>query len=167
MPKDVAKHGATPKRKNVPMTGKRRTGRPTVWNPTLEAAIFTTLESGCSFRDAAEANGIAYATMKERQRTDSDFSARLARARMKFKVATLGMLADAIRSGNVTAGHWYLERAYPEEWGRKRLEVTGADGGAVKIDAELKAGAEIRANSEASRLLHDALLAAVEADAAP
>lgn len=33
------------------------------------------------------------------------------------------------------AAAWYLERSNPERWGRKRLEVTGKDGGPVEAHA--------------------------------
>lgn len=33
------------------------------------------------------------------------------------------------------AAAWYLERSNPERWGRKRLEVTGKDGGPVEAQA--------------------------------
>ena len=40
----------------------------------------------------------------------------------------LMVVGDAIREGNLAAATWYLERAQPDKWGRRRLEVTGKDG---------------------------------------
>lgn len=36
------------------------------------------------------------------------------------------------------ASAWMLERKFPERYGRQRLEITGADGGAVKLDSTAK-----------------------------
>lgn len=33
---------------------------------------------------------------------------------------------------NVQAAMWFLERKYPDRWGRRRLEITGKDGGPVR-----------------------------------
>lgn len=45
---------------------------------------------------------------------------------------------------NIAAAQWLLERRYPEEWGRRRLEVTGPDGGPV-ITSPADVAADMRA----------------------
>jgi hypothetical protein len=151
----------------LPAKKKNLGGRPTVLTAECEARILETLTSGCSLRDAAEHNGVNYSTLKNRQRADPAFAERLRRARVKFKVCTLQVLADAIRSGNTTAACWFLERAYPEEYGRQRLEITGADGGPVTLGADLRAAQKVRGNRVASQKVHEALGLAVEATKAP
>ncbi|MBD5603568.1 MAG: hypothetical protein IAI48_00505 [Candidatus Eremiobacteraeota bacterium] len=116
MPKRKAKRPRT--------TGKPNGRPPSVWTAknaegqTVEQQIVTMIEkTGCSYRDAAEMCGVVWETFKKRQREDSDFSALVHKARLGFKVGTLGHLAAAAAAGNVAAGKFWLERACREEWG--------------------------------------------------
>jgi transposase len=149
-------------RKPRPKTGNPP-GRPSVWEDgKLEAALVRTMETGCSVRDAAEFNGVAYSTVKERQKSDAEFSARLARARVKFKVASLAIVAKAAPK-TYTAATWWLERAYPHEFGKQRVELTGPGSDGEIIVRDLDAGAKIRASADASATLHEAILQAAKA----
>ena len=47
--------------------------------------------------------------------------------------------------------------------GRQRLEVTVADGGAIQIDADLRAAAVIRADPEALRKVSEGIALAIAA----
>jgi len=154
----TAKPKKTPKPKPKPhrATG-RRPGPPSVWagvdkdGKNLEARIIATLiETGCSFKDAAELHGITHETLKARQRTDGEFSARLAHARLSVKTRTLGFVHTAAAAGNVRAMTFYLERVYRDEYGARFYD----DGSAAAIAAaQAAADAEFRDDVEFGRRL--------------
>lgn len=62
---------------------------------------------------------------------------------------------------NVSAAQWYLERKHPERWGRRRLELTGADGGPVRTQAG-PTPEQLRKLSDAQLDHLEELLAALE-----
>ncbi len=110
-----------------PRPGKHEGGRPTVWTPQLEDALCQQLQNtGCSFRDAAEACGITYETLKVRQRVDPEFSSLVAAARNSAKLRSLVAINTLCEQGNFAANTWRLERLWPEEFNRNRLELSGA-----------------------------------------
>jgi len=144
---------------------KRKRGKPTVWTAKLKDAIVDTLEQkGCSFEDAAVFNGIAYETLKARQRVDAAYSARLARARTNLKVKTLGKIHEAVQSGSVHAATWWLEKVYPDEYGR-RVELSGGlEGlGSAPPAASVTTNnvTQIVLGDKAARDAHDDFLAAI------
>ncbi len=49
------------------------------------------------------------------------------------KDGTPMMIDDAILP-DWRAASWWLERRYPDEYGRTRTEVTGADGGTIRFE---------------------------------
>ena len=60
----------------------------------------------------------------------------------------VGCLLRAARNGDWKAAAWYLERRYPEEWGKRThvtSEVSGAVGAAKPYDLELLADSTYRA----------------------
>lgn len=91
-----------------------------------------------------------------------EFSDAVAEAQARSEARDVAQLAELARGGRVTevvevkkdaAGRvvetktrtdvsepnaavlqWRLERRFPDRWGRRRLEVTGADGGPVEVD---------------------------------
>lgn len=125
--------------------------------------------------------------LTKREQTYADFSDAVAQAQAEAELHDVALLAELGRGGmtvrTVTqkvdqAGNvleqtvrtetlgpsaavlmWRLERRHPEKWGRRRIELTGADGGPVQVeDAAAALVASLRgftAGAEAQRELDD------------
>lgn len=132
----------------------------TIWTLALEAAIAKSLEdSGCSFRDAAESNGIPYETLKARQRVDQEFSALLRTARTKRKVKSLGRMHELADEGNVAALSWTLNQLYrAEDIERSKFDETDAEAATAAPSVTYNT---IVLGDPSVRLAHDAYLAAL------
>lgn len=118
---------------------KSKGGRPTKFNAEIADDIVKFLAGGGYIETAAAACGIhkdtLYAWLKQGARAESG-------PKRRFSDAVQKALAEAeIRASAQIQLHgkkewqayaWYLERRYPDRWGRRRLEVTGPDGGAVQ-----------------------------------
>jgi len=65
----------------------------------------------------------------------SDFSDAIQKAQADAETRNVALIAKAAKDGTWTAAAWWLERKYPERWGRKeRHEVTGKDGGDLIVE---------------------------------
>ncbi len=130
---------------------KNSRGRPSVWTPELEARIIQMIEVPCcTYRDAAEANGIGYETLKGHVRKDAEFSFRLQCARARAKVAALGIIAAAMAK-HPQACQWWLERVYPDEYGQKMVVAGGGPDDApiaIAFSQEGQVAARIRSDEE-------------------
>jgi len=67
-----------------------------------------------------------------RSRALAEFSDALKRAMAECEVRDLGRIEKAAGAGVWQAAAWRLERRYPERWGRRRVELTGANGGPME-----------------------------------
>lgn len=117
----------------TPKESPRRRGRPTIWTAELEDAFFRTLGTGCSLVDAGISCGLDKNLIMRRQRDDVAFRERVEKARVDFKIGSLAIIAKAA-THTWTAAAWYIERVYPHEFGRSRVEVSGPDDRPVEID---------------------------------
>jgi hypothetical protein len=136
------------------MAGKK-TGRPTLLDDDRLEAITNALRNGAYIDHAAQAAGIStrtYHGWMERGRTERDrinaglasdpdeapfvqFLHSVERAQSEAAVDLLGEIANHARNGTWQAAAWILERKFPRQWGRfDRSEVTGAEGGPVRLD---------------------------------
>ncbi len=61
-------------------------------------------------------------------RAYSEFSEAVREARAAVEIESVARIRLAGSKGNLKADIFFLERSYPERWGRKRLELTGKDG---------------------------------------
>jgi transposase-like protein len=123
--------------------------------PETQQAIINALNSGNWLETAAHYAGIASATLYnwldrgriERERIDADeepyesesayveFLEAVEKARSQAQVRAVGLIQKAAIDGTWQAAAWFLERSDPQRWGRYgRVEVTGANGGAVAVD---------------------------------
>lgn len=56
------------------------------------------------------------------------------RARAESEVRALSLIQNAGHSGQWQAAAWFLERSFPDRWGRReRVALEGHDGGAVEV----------------------------------
>lgn len=123
--------------------------------PATNAAILAGIrDAGMSLRTACAYAGISDDTLVRRRKADPKLAERVEHAREMFK-AKMVTLISAAAPKNWNAAAWMLERKYPEEFGRQRLEITGVDGGKpletsanVKIDFEQLSDDELRRLAE-------------------
>ena len=131
--------------------------RPTKLTPDIHRAIVTALEAGNYQDDSASYAGVSPAAFYnwmargrvERERLESGQKPRKSEtpflvfvdavesARAKAAVRHVANIAKAANDGVWQASAWYLERSYPQKWGRlNRTEISGPDGGPIAVDLE-------------------------------
>jgi len=126
-------------------------GRPTDLTPQVQAKIVQAIVGGNANVVAAAYAGIGESTYyawldrgrKEVTRLASspwarpratempflEFLEAIEKAQADAEARNVALIAKAAQDGTWTAAAWWLERKYPERWGRKdRHEVTGKDG---------------------------------------
>ncbi|MBI1296676.1 hypothetical protein GC175_17105 [bacterium] len=130
--------------------------RPGLLTDQRQALICKALKEGASYRLAASVGGISYECLnkwrkagiaelerREKEDVDDDPTARARQMYVDFYLATEQAEAERAmlalkrikRAGakNWTAEAWYLERRYPQEFGRQIQEVQGPDGGPIQV----------------------------------
>jgi hypothetical protein len=71
---------------------------------------------------------------KDSETPFAEFADAIQKAQADAETRNVALIAKAAQDGTWTAAAWWLERKYPERWGRKeRHEVTGKDGGALTV----------------------------------
>ena len=122
--------------------------RPTKLTPELQKRITDAIQGGVDKKVAAAMAGIAESTfydwLDQGRKPDalpefSEFSESIERAEAEAEVVKVSRISIAANNGNWKAASWWLERKHPERWSEtKKLqtEITGADGGPVKISIE-------------------------------
>lgn len=83
--------------------------------------------------EIANALGISYSTLQSRKRENEEFKNAIKRGKAKANVFVGGKLMEKIKSGDTASIIFYMKsRCGWKE--TSRSEITGADGGAVKVD---------------------------------
>lgn len=135
-------------------------GRPTKLTPEIHRAIVTALEAG-NYQDASAAYaGVSAAAFyrwmergrEERARIETgekprkaevvfvEFCEAVESARAKAEVRHVANIAKSANDGVWQASAWYLERSYPQKWGRlNRTEISGPDGGPIEARVDIEA----------------------------
>ncbi len=116
-------------------------GRPTKLTPEVQATICETIAAGGTFRAACLRAGISHTTLYgwiERGRNGeaeyADFLAAIEKAEGNAITRNLAVINKAAHDGTWQAAAWWLERRYPQEYGRQVHEVQGKDGGPVAVE---------------------------------
>jgi hypothetical protein len=124
-------------------------GQPTKLNPKMQAAFIRLVAKGTYLRDVCDALGIHYQTYrnwmiwgeeyaqakrpKAKHRIYFEFFDAVNKATAKLKLETVHQIRQiSLDSKDWRGLAWYLERRFQDEYGRKRLEVTGKDGGPIR-----------------------------------
>lgn len=125
--------------------------RPTKLTQEVQDRIMQAVQAGNYLETAANFAGIDGSTMRRWvQKGDApsapepyrSFCTALKSARAAAEVRSVALIQQAATGGTWQAAAWYLERSYPERWGRTRVEVTGAhDGDSAPIRVEVTAEA--------------------------
>lgn len=139
--------GATPPR--------RRPGRPSKLTPKSVETLLEGIKNGLSYRLACIRAGIDYSTLRrwvekgEQQGTGEyrEFQERLAGAEADGAFA-LVLRIKAAAPKDWRAAAFLLEARHPDEYGRRRVEVTGKDGGAIEQAVEATVQGEVQVTGE-------------------
>jgi hypothetical protein len=135
--------------------------RPTKLTPELEEKVITSIKAG-NFRNAAARwAGIDDSTFrrwmrrgtKARKGPLASFARRVLEAE---KAAEMRCVALVMKAAAEDARHaeWWLERKYPQRWGRKqRHEITGKNGEVIRAQAEVADLTEALADPQLRELL--------------
>jgi hypothetical protein len=120
-------------------------GRPTKFTKDTRDKIVQAIQMGATYELAAQFGGVSYDTFNnwmkrgaegvEGDQAFVDFFETVKQAEGKAAVGWLAKIEVAANDGNWQAAAWKLERRYPGEYGRQRIELTGKDGGPVTVKA--------------------------------
>jgi transposase len=123
--------------------------RQTKLTPEVQALIVEAIRNGNYMETAAQAVGVHKGTLYRwiEQADDPEasdiyraFRDAVESARAEAEKRDLDIITRAAHDGSWQAAAWKLERRTPQRWGRvNRTEVTGADGGALKVEVDHKA----------------------------
>jgi transposase len=115
-------------------------GRHTILTPELREKFMRIIENGNSRRNACDAIGFSESTLylwlqraeKEPGSEFSEFSESLKKAEAAAERAAVAVIRSAMTE-HWQAAAWFLERKFPENWGRKeKIEHSGPDRGPIQ-----------------------------------
>jgi hypothetical protein len=125
-------------------------GHPSKFNEDRAEKLLQAVRGGNYLETAARYAGLSYSTLRRwiLKADDPDappeyveFKEALEKARADAEVASLAKIQKAAGEGAWQASAWYLERSWPERWGRRdtnRVELVGEGGGPVKVVAGIE-----------------------------
>lgn len=122
-------------------------GRPLKLTAKVQETICNAIKAGSYSEIAARYAGISAPTfykwmaLGDGEKAESpykEFREAVENARAASEVRNIGLIQQAANNGTWQAAAWFLERTAPARWGRRSaLEVTGSEGGPVKIDVPI------------------------------
>ena len=104
------------------MADQRRAGRPTKYEPDVAKAILGAIELGVPFRHAVAYGGISESTFGRWRKQYADFDDAIKAAEARAVMGRLGRIRRA-EDESWQAAAWWLERRYPQEFGRTVQDV--------------------------------------------
>lgn len=108
-------------------------GRKTKYTPETVERILQAIRVGSVDEHAAEYGGIDGATFYRWMQRYSEFCEAVTRAKAEARTQSLARIRKAGADGDWRADAWFLERRYPQDYGKRAVEVSGPDGGAIVI----------------------------------
>lgn len=112
-------------------------GRPTKYNPDRHNRIIEALRAGNTRKASAMFGGVSVDAFQEWVKIYPEFSQDVERAEAEAEIRNVAIIQKAA-TDTWQAAAWWLERRRPGDY-RTRSEVTGADGGAVRVVVEYAA----------------------------
>lgn len=121
------------------------------FTPAVREKIVQGLRGGAHRSTAAQFGGVSHTTLRNWLLLAEDpqappeyveFLDEVTKAEADAEIIRLARINKAGADGVWQADTWWLERKMPEKWGKKdrtQMEITGADGGPVSIQASLGA----------------------------
>lgn len=101
--------------------------RPSKYTPERVARIVEALEGGNTRRAAAAAGGIDQATFDRWILRYAHFAADVRAAESKAELVHVEAIRHAAADGDWRASAWWLERRYPDDWGRRdKVEIVNS-----------------------------------------
>jgi transposase len=114
--------------------------RKTEIDADIQAKIFAAIKLGSTYELAAQYAGISYRTLRNwitRAEAEEEgfihFLQALKEAEGAGAFKLLTKINTAADDGSWQAAAWILERRYPNEYGKQRIEHSGVDGGPLQI----------------------------------
>lgn len=109
------------------MSGQARPpGRPTKKTPELVAKLLQVLGLGVHRKVAASVCGIGESTLQGWLAEDEELEAECERVELAVEAKIVSVMRKAALGGDMKTAQWYLERRYPDRWGR-RIAPDGDD----------------------------------------
>jgi hypothetical protein len=119
--------------KNNSVPARRKKGRPTKFVPALRKRLVEIIAIGTPLRFACAACRISYAAFCEYRIAHPDFDSEIEAARAASIEKHLRSIITAAEGGDTASSRWYLERCFPAEFGRSRIELTGENGSPLAV----------------------------------
>ena len=108
-------------------------GRRSKYTPETVDKLTQAIRLGATYRLACDYAGITEETFYQWRRSKSEFSDAIKEAEGKGALGWLAKIEQAASDGNWQAAAWKLERRYPDQYGRNRVEITGPEGAPISI----------------------------------
>ena len=123
-------------------TAKNPGGRPEKLTELCQKRIVQAIQIGAPFYQAARYGGVSYRAFQawmargenESRGKYRTFYLAVKAAEANAVVGWLVKIEAAANAGNWTAAAWKLERKYPELFGKRQVEITGAGGAPLAIE---------------------------------
>lgn len=112
--------------------------RPSKRTPEREARLYEALRAGNTRRASCAYAGISESTLATWLERYNDFRDAIEKAEADAEIRNVAIIQKAA-SDTWQAAAWWLERRRPADF-RQRQEMTGADGGPMKIVVEYATG---------------------------
>ncbi|RME86622.1 MAG: hypothetical protein D6785_03015 [Planctomycetota bacterium] len=109
-------------------------GRHSKLTPEIQEAIVKSIQNGCTYKEAVEKVGIGISTfflwMEKGRKGKSgkyvEFMEAIKKAEAKAISFAVSCIFESARKGQWQAAAWWLERRFPEDWGKKEfMQVDG------------------------------------------
>lgn len=109
-------------------------GRRSKYTPETVDKLTQAIRLGATYQLACDYADISMQTFITWRNTKPEFLEAIKRAEGTAAVTWLAKIEAAASDGNWQAAAWKLERRYPDHYGRNRVELTGANGGPVRVE---------------------------------
>lgn len=124
----------------------RKQGRPTKLTDDVQERILKAVQTGNWLETASAFAGVDASTVRrwvakgeaeDAEEPYRSFCAAIKQARAEAEIRSVTLIQKAAQDGTWQAAAWYLERSYPDRWGRHRLEITGANSQPVRVEVDV------------------------------
>lgn len=124
----------------------RKVGRPSKLTPEVQDKIVRAISTGNWLDTACAYAGVDSSTVRrwiakgeseDAEPVFREFCTAIKQAKAEAEIRAVALIQKAAQDGTWQASAWYLERSFPDRWGRHRLEITGADSQPVRVEVDI------------------------------